>query len=524
MNETQGDVRHEDVYLLARHLARRLGALQVIEIGSGTGLDLAKLHPEFTVVGIDEAGLVSRSRSRYPWATWLEWSPGAPLPEMFTDLLAKHRLRLPHSVIVCHDLGRWQDEGPVAEALHELLEYSPAAVVSTSTGGDTSADRFEHLLGRAGCRVEFFGSTTSARDSALLGGEELARLPDEELLANVEVPAVLRAPPRPLAVLVNNHVPRFEPAPPGFRVVAIVAVRNEDDILEPCIQTLRSEGVDVYILDNWSTDRSAAIAESLVGNGVIGIERFPATGPSDTWDWARMLQRMEAIATEVAADWYLHTDVDEVRRSPWPDASLRDALFHVGRQGYNVVDYTELAFRPLDEGYRAGSSLEEHFRHYAFDQSVDNQYKTWKSTGVRVYLARSGHDATFSGRRVYPCNFLFKHYPIRSQAHGEQKVRSRMARLAGEERDLGWHAHLNEQASFETFLRDPARLRVFDESYYRTNLVELLAAVGPSARAAWRSSSPDGRSGRRMRATPRRAASGLRAVAHKTRLLMPFVV
>jgi hypothetical protein len=444
---------------------------------------------------------------------------------MFTELLAKHRLRLPHSVVICHDLARWDDEGAVSDALHDLLEYCPAGVVSSSAGRAAGATGLEHELGRAGCRVEVLGSTTSARDSVLLGGEELARLPVDDLLAQVELPIAFRDPPRPLAVLVNNHVPRCEPAPPDFRVVAIVAVRNEEDILEPCIRSLRSEGVEVYILDNWSTDRSVDIAQQFVGNGVAAIERFPATGPSATWEWAQMLQRMEAVATEVTADWYLHTDVDEIRHSPWPNVSLRDALFHVGRQGYNVVDYTELAFRPVDDGYRAGSSLEEYFRHYAFDQSVDNQYKTWKSIGARVYLARSGHAVTFSGRRVAPYNFLFKHYPIRSQAHGEQKLQSRNARLSDDERNLGWHAHLTEQASFETFLRDPARLRVFDDSYYRSNLVELLAAVGPKARATWRASSPNGRrSGRGTRSTPRRRGSGLRSVAEKMRLVMPFVV
>src|SRR4051812_35062524 len=124
MDRAKDDVRHEDVYLLAQHLARRLGAQQVIEIGSGTGIDLARLHPEFAVVGLDTADAVARSRTLYPRGTWLEWSPHAPLPEMFTDLLAKHRGSLPHSVVICHDLGRWHDDGAVALAVHDLLEYA----------------------------------------------------------------------------------------------------------------------------------------------------------------------------------------------------------------------------------------------------------------------------------------------------------------------------------------------------------------------------------------------------------------
>ena len=33
-----------------------------------------------------------------------------------------------------------------------------------------------------------------------------------------------------------------------------------------------------------------------------------------------------------------------------------------------------------------------------------------------------GHEAVFTGRRVFPYNFLSKHYPVRSQAHGERKI------------------------------------------------------------------------------------------------------
>ncbi|MEY2591833.1 MAG: hypothetical protein QOJ67_3817, partial [Acidimicrobiaceae bacterium] len=44
-------VPHPDVHLFAAHVARRLQCSHVIELGCGDGKALAKLYPEFKVVG-----------------------------------------------------------------------------------------------------------------------------------------------------------------------------------------------------------------------------------------------------------------------------------------------------------------------------------------------------------------------------------------------------------------------------------------------------------------------------------------
>lgn len=75
---------------------------------------------------------------------------------------------------------------------------------------------------------------------------------------------------------------------------------------------------------------------------------------------------------------------------------------------------------------------ERYFRHFDFGAGPDlaRLMKAWRNTGQRVALAESGGDeAAFPGRRIFPYRFLLKHYPIRSQAHGERKVlRERQAR------------------------------------------------------------------------------------------------
>jgi hypothetical protein len=78
---------------------------------------------------------------------------------------------------------------------------------------------------------------------------------------------------------------------------------------------------------------------------------------------------------------------------------------------------------------------------------------------------------------VYPFKFLLRHYPIRSQAHGERKVLvDRAPRWSPEERALGWHRQYEEHVRF---VRDRATLEDADEATFREKyLIERLSGIG----------------------------------------------
>jgi hypothetical protein len=92
---------------------------------------------------------------------------------------------------------------------------------------------------------------------------------------------------------------------------------------------------------------------------------------------------------------------------------------------------------------------------------------------------------------VFPYNFLLKHYPIRSQAHGEQKVlRERKPRWDAGERRRGWHFQYDHIRAGHRFIRPTGDLLRFDESFYEVMLIERLSAIGlheEPARYSWRS-------------------------------------
>jgi hypothetical protein len=242
-----------------------------------------------------------------------------------------------------------------------------------------------------------------------------------------------------------------------FNVTAFMCVFNEADILPWTLKHLIDEGVDVHVIDNWSTDGSDRIANLFP---LAGFEQFPAEGDGGTYEWRRLLQRVEVLAKASRASWCVHHDADEIRRSLRPGESLLDAFRRMDRDGYNAADHRVFCFQPVDELYTGDP--EAHFGYYS-DDGVDNRLphiKAWKNHGGVSLAASGGHEAQFADRRVCPEPLILKHYPIRSSQQGARKVLTeRMPRFDPVERAMSWHVQYDRLALTQAWVRDPQTLR-----------------------------------------------------------------
>ncbi len=248
----------------------------------------------------------------------------------------------------------------------------------------------------------------------------------------------------------------------GVRPLAIIPAYNEADILPAVLRHLEQQGCDVYVLDNWSTDLSSDILAHLGTN----IERWPAERP-DLYEWSDILTRIEEIAIERGRGrWVILHDADEIRRVPadWASLTMEQALEMVSIMGYNAVQFKVLTFVPTDNLWTAGSNPERHFRYHR-NEHVDHRLphiKAWFQGDERVDLhTNGGHQALFSNRYVCPHQFVLKHYPIRSQEHGERKIlKERFPRYSPKERSKRWHVQYDEyvEKTAPSFLGNPAEL------------------------------------------------------------------
>jgi hypothetical protein len=262
-----------------------------------------------------------------------------------------------------------------------------------------------------------------------------------------------------------------------FTVVAILAAYNEEDVIAQVVRAAIEDGVQVYVLNHRSTDKTAAEVAPFLGRGVIGIETFPPDGLRDeaatSFAWERILQRKEELAEDLDADWFIHGDADEFRESPWSGQALREGIQRVDALGYNAIDFRVLNFLPTIADPVEGDDVRTRLRFYEPGRDFDRlQVKCWKKTRQRVGLTASGgHSAEFADRRVFPVRFLLRHYPIRSQAHGERKVfRERLPRFREAERARGWHVQYDDLSQGVSFVRDPATLIRYDPEATRLDL------------------------------------------------------
>jgi hypothetical protein len=214
----------------------------------------------------------------------------------------------------------------------------------------------------------------------------------------------------------------------------------------------------------------------------VAAERFPSY-PPEHYEWERLLHRVERIAASARADWVVHHDADEWRTAPWPGVPMIDALFWVAESGFNAIDHTAVVHEPTDDRFVPGGDVTAALQHFEFGSRPGHftQIKAWRTGVGRVDLASSGgHEARFEGRRVFPVNFLLRHYPIRSQAHGLRKVLTeRRPRWSPVERRRGWHNQYDGVSPDTGFVRDPRELELFDEAtFYERFLYERLARIG----------------------------------------------
>ncbi len=177
-----------------------------------------------------------------------------------------------------------------------------------------------------------------------------------------------------------------------FDVVAIVVAYVEADIIDASLAKLIADDVQPYLVDNWSTDGTAERASRFLDRGLLGVERFPPEGTSSTYEWERLLGRVEDLTRSLHADWFIHHDADQFRLAPWgPGVTLREGIRRVDAEGYNAIDFTLIDFPPVDDAYEAGMDPEAHFRRFTPTPAFGNlaNVTAWKNTGSTLDLRSS---------------------------------------------------------------------------------------------------------------------------------------
>lgn len=240
------------------------------------------------------------------------------------------------------------------------------------------------------------------------------------------------------------------------RVVAIIATYNEERFIGGCLEHLFDNGVDAYLCDNESTDRTVEIATGYLGRGLRGIETLPRDG---TYRWRQILARKQQLGAEMDADWLLHLDADEIPQSSRAGQTLAEAFAEADAAGYNAVEFRELTFVATRE---APDHDHPEFRrtmrwYYPFEPRPLHLVRAWKRQPAVDLVSTGGHQASFPGRRISPRPLFLRHYLILSREHMLRKYVRR--RYDPAEVRKGWHGWRAKLTARKIRLPSQAELR-----------------------------------------------------------------
>ena len=162
-------------------------------------------------------------------------------------------------------------------------------------------------------------------------------------------------------------------------------------------------------------------------------------------------------------------------------------MYRVDVAGFDRIDFTVADFPPTDNGFIPGTDFFSYFHRFDWARHPAHfvQQRAWKNRGIPISLTReAAHMVEFEGARTFPYKFLMHHYPIRSQAHGEQKIfLDRKPRLLPEARARGWHNHYDRHARVKaSWRRRMVSSRITINSSRATSSSDCLESVSSAER------------------------------------------
>ncbi len=194
-----------------------------------------------------------------------------------------------------------------------------------------------------------------------------------------------------------------------MRAIAILATYNEERFIEACLENLVSQGIEVYLVDNESSDHTVALAERYLKHGLIDIEILPRAG---SYSWKSILGRKEELATSLDGDWFMHVDADEIRLPPTSNLTLLEVIGRTDQAGFNAINFFEYTFVPTVESpdHDHPNFQKTMCWYYPFQPIYPHRLNAWKRQPERVDLASSGgHKVHFKNLRMCPESCPMRH-------------------------------------------------------------------------------------------------------------------
>jgi hypothetical protein len=224
-----------------------------------------------------------------------------------------------------------------------------------------------------------------------------------------------------------------------MRVVAVLAVHNERPYLANCLSHLIENDLDFAVVDHGSTDGSTELLrEPKFATHLAGYRYVPFAG---VFVWEEILLAQEQLVRTIDADWIVLVAPDEILHSNVAGETLACAIERMDAQGYNIINFDEFHFLPVDHDYIPDRDGIQPLRHYYFFKLSDtpSDMRAWRKDLNLSNVIGAGHIVSGPDFRLAPENLVHRHYIFRDQNHAYQKYSRRV--FDAKEVARGWHWH-----------------------------------------------------------------------------------
>ena len=223
---------------------------------------------------------------------------------------------------------------------------------------------------------------------------------------------------------------------PAITITALVAVHDDHAYLPNCLHHLIRNGIQYAVVDNSLGDSVALILDdSRIKQNLRAVVRLAHTG---RFVLKEQLATKQELAESIESDWFLHVDVDEVMHSCRPGETLAQAIARLDAHGFNVINFDEFVFLPVEVDYDPEICVYQAMRHYYFFEPFSPRLmRAWKRMPSLSNVPSGGHVLVGDKLKLAEESLALRHYIFRDQRHAYQKYLRR--RYSDEELAMGWH-------------------------------------------------------------------------------------
>lgn len=239
------------------------------------------------------------------------------------------------------------------------------------------------------------------------------------------------------------------PAP--VTACGILFCYNEEQMLPDTLRHYLSQGIDLVVFDNYSTDSSVDIVNRFrdeanqFSGKIIDLVRLETRG----YEWHKILRSACDYMHQrlTGYDFLMLVDADGLYQSPVKDMPLLEFMAYAKRYGYNVLNGIFYEFYPTEKDDPAIASPVERM-HYCKvkDEGLHfamKHHKIFRYHPSVDFYSTEGHIVKRRGLRVLnKVRFIYRHYPWVSFEHGVKKIfRERKPRYVERKHRPNWHWH-----------------------------------------------------------------------------------